>query len=285
MARMVAEVAQPPATAQTQPELNTGVYCIRNKVNGKMYVGSAARSFASRWGNHRSRLRRGIHVNRHLQAAWNKHGEDAFDFFVLERCHPRECVDTEQRFIDNFCAADNKHGYNLAPLAGSCLGTKRTPEQNAANSKRQIGKKVDPMWIENNRRAQQRRLSTEHGLRKAREHVAKFFHSDSAKKKATIGKRRYWENPSRDHVNKLAAWRKSDARRRLVSLQMKGVKKSPEHAAKLRANFDRIRARGFSEETRKKMSESAKRRCDEAWKNKMLASRGLTRKLEPHVFG
>src|SRR5690349_8607418 len=97
---------------------STGVYVITNSVNGKRYVGSAAHSFARRWGQHRRYLRRGTHPNRYLQAAWSKYGEAAFAFSVAARCQPSECLAIEQLFINAF----GSNGYNLSPTAGSVLG-------------------------------------------------------------------------------------------------------------------------------------------------------------------
>lgn len=58
------------------------VYEIRNIVNGKRYVGSAVDSRV-RFQRHRRDLRKGKHINNHLQSAWDKYGEDAFKFVVL----------------------------------------------------------------------------------------------------------------------------------------------------------------------------------------------------------
>lgn len=99
-----------------------GVYGIRNKVNGKMYVGSAARSIKTRVGLHRAALVRGDHDNSHLQRAWNKYGPDAFEFGTLELCTAEVCISREQYWIDFFRTADGNCGYNLCPTAGSMLG-------------------------------------------------------------------------------------------------------------------------------------------------------------------
>jgi group I intron endonuclease len=61
------------------------VYSITNTVNGKRYIGSCTDT-AIRWKNHRSTLRRGKHHNCHLQASYNKHGHDAFEYEVLIVC-------------------------------------------------------------------------------------------------------------------------------------------------------------------------------------------------------
>ena len=52
-------------------------------LDDKYYIGSA-QSFERRSWQHKYDLRKGQHKNPKLQAAWNKHGEDAFVFEVIE---------------------------------------------------------------------------------------------------------------------------------------------------------------------------------------------------------
>jgi group I intron endonuclease len=59
------------------------IYRIRNVVNHKFYVGSTTNP-RERFRTHRNKLRAGKHHCQHLQAAWNKYGEDCFKFEVLE---------------------------------------------------------------------------------------------------------------------------------------------------------------------------------------------------------
>lgn len=59
------------------------IYRITNMADGKYYIGSAE-SFARREWQHKYDLRRGVHKNPKLQAAWNKHGEEMFVFEVIE---------------------------------------------------------------------------------------------------------------------------------------------------------------------------------------------------------
>lgn len=59
------------------------IYRIRNIVNQKFYVGSTINS-KERFRTHRSKLRRGVHHTPHLQAAWNKYGEECFKFEIME---------------------------------------------------------------------------------------------------------------------------------------------------------------------------------------------------------
>ena len=103
--------------------MKTGVYQIRNLTNGKRYVGSTAsqKGFADRWSLHRLQLRREKHHSIKLQRAWNKHGADVFIFEVLLYCDPQDCLVYEQIALDHY-----KPEYNVAKIAGSSLGIKRS---------------------------------------------------------------------------------------------------------------------------------------------------------------
>jgi group I intron endonuclease len=65
------------------------IYRITNMANGKFYIGSAD-SFARREWQHKYYLKRNTHKNPHLQASWNKHGEDMFVFEVVEQIPEEE---------------------------------------------------------------------------------------------------------------------------------------------------------------------------------------------------
>ena len=104
----------------------TGIYCIRNLINGHLYIGSAAMGFKERWHCHRHDLRTGRHHNAHLQAAWYFYGESSFRFSALEECPPEKCVEREQYFIDIFDPE-----YNICRVAGSSLGMKHSIEAKA----------------------------------------------------------------------------------------------------------------------------------------------------------
>lgn len=59
------------------------IYKIVNLVNDKFYVGSTVNKKV-RFRQHRKLLRGNRHHCKHLQAAWNKYGEEKFDFRVVE---------------------------------------------------------------------------------------------------------------------------------------------------------------------------------------------------------
>jgi group I intron endonuclease len=61
----------------------SGIYIIRHVESNKIYIGSAVR-LNKRWNFHRFKLRQNMHENSRLQNAWNKYGEDAFEFSIIE---------------------------------------------------------------------------------------------------------------------------------------------------------------------------------------------------------
>jgi group I intron endonuclease len=60
-----------------------GIYLIRCETTGETYIGSSGSIF-TRWGQHTHQLQENKHVNRYLQAAWNKYGATDFVFSILE---------------------------------------------------------------------------------------------------------------------------------------------------------------------------------------------------------
>lgn len=77
-----------------------GIYAINNLETGKIYVGSS-KNIEKRYDEHRYALRRGDHFNYHLQNAWNKYGEKAFQFIVCEYVENLESlVEREQYWLD-----------------------------------------------------------------------------------------------------------------------------------------------------------------------------------------
>jgi len=60
-----------------------GIYKITNKINNKVYVGKTKNTFKRRWDQHKYKLRRGNSTCTYLQNAWNKYGEESFDFSII----------------------------------------------------------------------------------------------------------------------------------------------------------------------------------------------------------
>ncbi len=116
----------------------TGVYQIRNLINGSRYIGSAAgiAGFSHRWTCHRSELELKKHANRHLQNAWSKYGQSAFVFEVILHCDPQDCLIYEQMALDTV-----KPEYNICPQANNSLGFRHSEESKRKMSLAQQGRK------------------------------------------------------------------------------------------------------------------------------------------------
>lgn len=101
--------------------MNSGIYKIINKVNGKYYVGRSA-NLIRRWIDHKKSLNGGYHKNAHLQSAWNKYGADAFEFVVIEYIDESLLKEIEQKYINKFIE-DRKNGiddcYNISESSES----------------------------------------------------------------------------------------------------------------------------------------------------------------------
>ncbi len=104
----------------------SGIYAITNSLNGKQYVGSSVH-FSRRWIRHKHDLNKGSHHSSKLQRAWNKYGQDAFKFSVLEVVSDHsKLLLREQHWLDLTKCSDT--GYNILCTAGSTLGKKQSKE-------------------------------------------------------------------------------------------------------------------------------------------------------------
>lgn len=90
----------------------SGIYAIRNSNNGKLYVGSSVNLNARR-KQHFSDLRCRRHSNQHLQRAFNRYGEEAFFWEVLQELPASELLSAEKSWFEstNCCSPDS--GYNM----------------------------------------------------------------------------------------------------------------------------------------------------------------------------
>ena len=124
----------------------SGVYEIRNILNGHKYYGSAV-DIKRRFARHKMDLRKGKHHSIYLQRAWDKYGEDSFEFIVLAVCEPNkeELLQMEQALLDT------KPEYNISPSARNSQGVIRREETKHKISASLIGHEQFPCTEERKR--------------------------------------------------------------------------------------------------------------------------------------
>jgi len=213
--------------------MKSGIYYIQNICNGKIYIGSAV-AIIERWRVHKHLLRQGKHYNRHLQSAWDKDGEDSFVFGIVEVTGNKDdLLGMEQRWINHYKSFNDKNGYNILPIAGSRLGTKHSKETRKKLSESHKGQRP---WMKGKK------------------------HSEETRKKISLA------------VN-------TDRARKIKTQKQKGRKRTAETKAKI---SDALRNRVHTEKSKekqraimtgKKLGESHRQNCIEAWKVRKLKNK------------
>lgn len=205
----------------------SGIYQILNLVNGKRYVGSAV-NIRARWSSHRHLLRCGKHHSDHLQSAWNKYGEDSFEFSVIEFCEKSDLVSREQFHIDSGC------DYNKAPIAGSPLGVKWSKKARENASLRRSGVQKSKRHIQKMSQSATRQWADPQIRRKMVEGVSKSYFDAALIESRRQAQKRNWSNPEtsrkiRDGIKRSY----TDDLRALRSAQSKARWADPEFRARM----------------------------------------------------
>lgn len=97
----------------------SGVYCIKNTINGKFYIGRTL-SLYNRLNQHKTACRKKnpTKTSKHLIRAVQKYGMEKFVFFILHASPNRfDYVKEEQFYLDTFRPWDHSVGYNDAKTA------------------------------------------------------------------------------------------------------------------------------------------------------------------------
>jgi len=205
----------------------SGVYTIQNKVDSKIYVGSAINIKWRKYVHLRS-LNRGDHHSVKLQRAWNKYGEDCFLFSIVEVVEDKDLlIQREQIWIDKL-KAYGRRGYNMVPLAGTNLGMVCSNE-----TKKKIGAK-------------------------AKGRIA----SDETKAKMSVSSPKTRPPLSKEHKKNIAialtGLHPSEDTRAKMSAIKSGKPRSPETCAKMSASMKGKNTGKHTDEHRAKISESLK---------------------------
>lgn len=196
----------------------SGIYCIFNMRNGKLYIGSA-KNLRKRTNQHIYDLMNSRHCNKHLQSAWNKDGIISFLFIVMEYCEKEKLIEREQHFINLFDF--DSQLYNFLPTAGSFLGGKRSDEFRKKISEARRGKKLSDEHCKKLSEARRgKKFSDEHRKSISKGNTGRIFSEETRQKMSNSLKGRIISEESRLKM--------SEARR--------GKKLSDEHRKNIIAN-------------------------------------------------
>lgn len=91
------------------------IYYIKHTKTAKIYVGLTT-DYVRRKNEHLYELRHNRHHNNHLQNMWNKYGESAFDFGILEEIDGTvdDLKQAEMRLIEELDTTDRTKGFNVS---------------------------------------------------------------------------------------------------------------------------------------------------------------------------
>lgn len=222
------------------------VYEIRNIISGSFYIGSSTNLY-ERWRTHRKKLRSKTHPNKHLQATWSKHGEEAFKFTALAEF---ECVedmeDAEEGLLE--AAIKDKKCCNISPWS-------KTPWRNRGHLHPYYGRKLTEEQKQNLREAARHQWSVSDpraGHKHSKETKAKI--SANVRAAAAEGRGGACHIPSEETRKKMSEAHKGNQ-------YAKGHVRTEEHRRKLaeaqRGN-QRWKGKNHSEESKAKMGQRVK---------------------------
>jgi len=171
-----------------------------------------------------------------LQAAFNKYGEGAFTFLVLEDVeNASRLIVREQCYLDTL-----NPEYNICPTAGSSLGCSRSPEACRKNSEAHKGKHHGEETKRKIGMASRGRRHSEETKRKI------------AELRKGVGNGNYGKHHSAEWRQKISeAW--TPERRQEHGDRLKGKSLSNEHRNKISAA---LMGHSLSEETKRKIGKA-----------------------------
>jgi group I intron endonuclease len=208
------------------------VYLIRNRVNGKGYVGITATTIDERWNGHINDAfkKRSMCL---IHRAIRKYGIDAFERSVLEtHVDSKSLKDADVRLIAELKTYFVEHpqsGYNMTKGGDGTLGLKWNDESKKRASKARIG------WIPSDET--RRAMRESHlGLQASEETRVKqsVVHTGVKDSDQTRAKKsEYSKNRSQQHLERLSASQKGkvipEEQREMIRKKLTGRKLTEEH--------------------------------------------------------
>lgn len=143
--------------------MNSGIYALVNRRNGKRYIGRTV-DFHKREITHYWLLKSHRHFNIHLQRAWD--AGDEFDFEIIEECNPDKCNEREVYWINACKTMDSKYGYNLCEGGKSTTGYKFSDEAKQKISIKASGRKCSIETIQKRKESLRKHIEQDESFAK-----------------------------------------------------------------------------------------------------------------------
>lgn len=175
--------------------MQSGIYEIKCLPTGKRYIGSS-NNISRRWQEHKYRLNKGFTDSIKLLNAWNKYGETAFIFSVLETC-PVDLLEEREQFYVDLYQPDLNIVVDIKRRISPMMHSEEARQKISAANK---GKTLQPYQIEALRKANLgKKVSKETRAKLSATHTGAIFTeerkrkiSESKKKtRSTVYLRRY----------------------------------------------------------------------------------------------
>ena len=223
-----------------------GVYAIVNIWNGNQYIGSTGNLYR-RKREHFKQLRAGTHHSGHLQNAFNKYGESAFEFRIILICELDALLYYEQALMDSRVPV-----YNVFPAARSSRGYRHT-EATLAKLRGRVVSEETRIRQSNARKG--RIITTEWRKHLSEAGKGREVSEETRRKISVARKGKRMPPPSEETRRK-----KSDAGRRRRHTEEEKRKISESNKGKHGMSHPRREGWKLSEESRRRMSEGQKQR-------------------------
>lgn len=222
------------------------IYRITCLTTAETYVGSTTNK-NPRWSGHKNKLRKGKHHSALLQSAWNKYGEDQFEFVVIEKFE--ECTETdlrikEQGWIEKLNT--HKDGFNCAYPVKQHAPSERMTEAhltywNSLNEERKNERIAHLRTVEQQLRATKGKQTEEHKSIKREKAKAQWANPEYDKTREELSDRfkgfhkdpKFWENRA---LKLKANWQDPEYRERHSSQIAEARKKAVQRKKELWAD-------------------------------------------------